>query len=206
MMRQRRQNALYCHIIALEPRPPRLLAGDQSGNHKKFRNRTHDWYDCIHIIRVYIISATASCKKMTPIPDHPGGLRFCRQCSAFLPISQFHASMVRRFECKTHALERAGRYRKNSVPDANRRAVQRVWHALWADSRIVFGRKNAGLTQADVRHLFGQKGMEPDLNWRVVPKDLDAEWGLKNAEIVPKNVRNTLVSAFLKRSREGESL
>jgi hypothetical protein len=130
---------------------------------------------------------------MTPIPDHPGGLRFCRQCATFLPISQFHASAVRRFECKTHALERAGRYRKNAAPDANRRKLQRVWHALWADSQIVFGRKNAGLTQADVRHLFEQKGMEPDLGWRVVPKDPQAEWGVENAEIVPKGVRNALI-------------
>jgi hypothetical protein len=143
---------------------------------------------------------------MTPIPDHPGGLRFCRQCASFLPISQFHAG-VRRFECKTHALERAGRYRKNAAPlDANRRAVQRVWHALWADSRIVFGRKNAGLTQADVRHLFEQKGMALDIGWRVFPKDPHAEWGLKNAEIVPKGVRNALVSTFLKQNRGGEGV
>jgi len=152
-----------------------------------------------------MISATASCKIMAPIPDHPG-LRFCRQCATFLPISQFHASTVRRFECKTHALERASQYRKNAVPDANRRNVQRVWHALWADSRIIFGRKNAGLTQADVRHLFEQKDMDPDLGWRVVFKNPDAEWSLKNAEIVPKGVRNVLVSAFLKRSREGEGV
>jgi hypothetical protein len=64
---------------------------------------------------------------------------------------------------------------------------------LWADSQIVFGRKNAGLTQADVRHLFEQKGMEPDLGWRVVPKDPQAEWGVENAEIVPKGVRNALI-------------
>ena len=141
-------------------------------------------------------------KIMTPIPDAPGGLRFCRQCSSFLPITQFHAG-VRRFECKTHALERAGRYRKNIIPDADKRAVARVWHALWADSRIVFGRQKAGLTQADVCHLFEHKGVEPNLGWRVVPKDPSGEWGVKNAEIVPKGVRNVLVSAFSKRKGEG---
>jgi hypothetical protein len=149
-----------------------------------------------------MISATVRCKIMAPIPDHPGGLRFCRQCATFLPISQFHAG-VRRFECKTHALERAGRYRKNAVPvDASRRAVQRVWHALWSDCRI-FGRKKAVLTQADVRYLFEKQGLEPDINYRVVIKDPDAEFGLKNAEIVPKGVRNVLVSAFSKRNGEG---
>ena len=142
-----------------------------------------------------------SCK-MTPIPDHPGGQRFCRQCKNFLPISQFHAG-VRRFECRTHALERAGRYRKIAIPDASRRALARVWHAFWVDSRMVFGRQKAGLTQADVRHLFEQKGVEPNLAWRVVPKEPDGEWGLNNAEIVPKGVRHVLVSEFLKRSGEG---
>jgi hypothetical protein len=77
---------------------------------------------------------------------------------------------------------------------------------LWTDSRIVFGRKNAGLTQADVQYLFEQKGMEPDINWRVVPKDPGAEWGVENAEIVPKGARNLLVSAFFKRSRGGEGV
>jgi hypothetical protein len=85
--------------------------------------------------------------------------------------------------------------------DASRRAVQRVWHALWSDCRI-FGRKKAVLTQADVRYLFEQKGLEPDINYRVGIKDPDAAWGLKNAEVVPKGVRNMLVSAFSKRSRE----
>jgi hypothetical protein len=172
---------------------------------KTVRNHTHDWYDCIHIVQIYMIHATASCKIMAPIPDHPGGLRFCRQCAAFLPINLFHAG-VRRFECKTHALERAGRYRKNTVPvDASRRAVQRVWHAFWTDCRI-FGRKNAGLKQKDVRLLFEQKGIEPDINYRVVPKNPDAEWGVVNAEIVPKHIRSELVTAFLKRSREGEGV
>jgi hypothetical protein len=138
---------------------------------------------------------------MTPIPDHPSGLRFCRQCALFLPINLFHAG-VRRFECKTHALERAGRYRKHSIPDAKKTVVARVWHALWVDSKMVFGRQKAVLTQADVRHLFEKKGMEPDINYRVVPKNPDAEWGMENAKIVPKNVRNVLVSAFLKRNGE----
>ena len=142
---------------------------------------------------------------MAPIPDHPCCLRFCRQCATFLPISQFPAG-VRRFECKTHALERAGRYRKNAVPvDASRRAVQRVWHALWSDCRI-FGRQKAVLTQADVRYLFAKKGLEPDINYRVVITDPDVAWGVRNAEIVPKGVRNVLVSAFSKRRREGEGV
>ena len=136
---------------------------------------------------------------MSPIPDHPGGLRFCRQCATFLPISQFHAG-VRRFECKTHALERAAKYRKDAVPvDASRRAVQRVWHAFWTDCRIL-GRKNAGLKQKDVRLLFEQKGMEPDINCRVVPKNPDVEWGVGNAEIVPKHIRSELVRRETKRS------
>lgn len=138
-------------------------------------------------------------KIMTPIPEHPDGSRFCRRCGCFLPISQFHAG-VRRFECKRHALERAGRYRKNTIPDASRRAVARVWHALWADSRIVFGRQKVGLTQADVKKLFKEKGVDPDLAWRVVPRNPDDEWGFNNAAIVPKDVRKALVSLFTNNS------
>ena len=99
-------------------------------------------------------------------------------------------------------LERAGRYRKNTIPDAKKKVVARVWHALWVDSKMIFDRQKAVLTQADVHHLFEKKGMDPNLNYRVVPKNPDAEWGVENAEIVPKNVRNVLVSAFLKRNGE----
>ena len=137
---------------------------------------------------------------MAPIPDHPSCSRFCRQCSSYLPLSEFHGG-VRRFECKKHALERASRYRKKARPEgAEKRAVARVWHALWADSKMVFGRQKAGLTQADVRRLFAEKGVEPDLSWRVVPKDPDDEWGFPNAAVVPKAVRRELVAVFVKNS------
>lgn len=118
---------------------------------------------------------------MPPIPDHPDGTRYCRQCSSFLPVTQFHGGRVRRFECKKHALERFCRYRKNAKPDADRRAVARVWHALWADSKMIFGRQKAGLTQADVRRLFDARGMQPDLSWRVVPRNPDCDWTCDNA-------------------------
>ena len=132
---------------------------------------------------------------MQPIPDHPSGSRYCRKCSSFLPKSEFHCG-VRRFECKKHALERAGRYRKDAHPDADKKAVARVWRALWVDSKKVFGREKAGVTQADVRRLFEVKGMLPDLSWRVVPKNPDDDWDVNNAAIVPKDVRKTLFCVF----------
>lgn len=139
---------------------------------------------------------------MSPIPDHPSGSRFCRQCSSFLPLSQFHRG-VRRFECKKHALERFRRYRRHARPDAEKRAVSRVWHALWVDTKMVFHREKAGLTQADVRHLFAREGIQPDLGWRVVPKDPEDAWTCHNAALVPKEVRKELVSVFLK-NKEGK--
>ena len=134
---------------------------------------------------------------MPPIPDHPSGERFCRQCSSYLPISQFHCG-VRRFECKKHALERFSRYRKKACPGAEKKAVGLVWHALWADSKMVFGQQKAGLTQADVRRLFAEKGIDPNPGWRVVPKDPEDRWSCSNTVIVPKAVRKELVSVFVK--------
>jgi hypothetical protein len=87
-------------------------------------------------------------------------------------------------------------YRKRAPADAEKKAVERVWRALWVDSKKIFGRKKAGLTQADVQHLFQVRGIHPDLSWRVVPKDPDDDWGLNNAVVVPKNVRKELVSVF----------
>jgi hypothetical protein len=154
----------------------------------------------------YIRSAQQSVAKiMAPIPDHPSGLRFCRKCAAHLPLGQFHAG-VRRLECRIHALERAARYRKHSTPDAKKKVVARVWHAFWTDSRIVFGQKAVGLKQKDVRFLFELKGIDPDIKYRIVPKNPDAVWGVNNAEIVPKHIRRELASAFLKRSGEVEDV
>lgn len=112
---------------------------------------------------------------MPPVPDHPSGSRFCRRCASFLPISEFHGGTVRRFECKKHALERASRYRKNSRPDPSKTCIARVWHALWADSKAVFGRRGAGLTKAEVLRLFLDNGIQPHTSLRVVPRDPDQD-------------------------------
>ena len=110
-------------------------------------------------------------------------------------MNQFYGG-VRRFECKKHALERFQRYRRQARPDADKTALARVWHALWADSKMVFGQHKASLTQADVRRLFLEKGVKPDLGWRVVPKDPNDQWGITNAAIVPKDVRRALVAVY----------
>eukprot|EP00283_Hemiselmis_rufescens_P008469 CAMPEP_0173433500 /NCGR_PEP_ID=MMETSP1357-20121228/10928_1 /TAXON_ID=77926 /ORGANISM="Hemiselmis rufescens, Strain PCC563" /LENGTH=126 /DNA_ID=CAMNT_0014398213 /DNA_START=83 /DNA_END=460 /DNA_ORIENTATION=+ len=118
---------------------------------------------------------------MLPVPDHPSGIRFCRKCASFLPISEFHGGTTRRFECRRHALERARKYRRNARPDPTRTSIARVWHALWADSRGVFGRQGAGLTKAEVVRLFADKGVRPDTSLRIVPRDPGSEWGFDNA-------------------------
>ena len=75
-----------------------------------------------------------------------------------------------------------------------------MWHALWADSKMVFGLQKAGLTQADVRRLFEAKGVQPDLGWRVVPRDPDGDWTCDNAALVPRDVRKELVSVYVNNS------
>mmetsp|Transcript_33473 Transcript_33473/g.81622 ORF Transcript_33473/g.81622 Transcript_33473/m.81622 type:complete len:226 (+) Transcript_33473:265-942(+) len=118
---------------------------------------------------------------MLGVPDHPSGSRFCRKCASFLPISEFHGGAIRRFECKRHALERARKYRSNARPDPIKKSTERVWHAVWADSKAVFGRRKAGLTKAEVLRLFADKGMHPDTTFRIVPRDPGHEWGFNNA-------------------------
>ena len=138
---------------------------------------------------------------MTPIPD-PDGKRFCRQCTAHLPLSQFHRG-ARRYECKKHALERAKGYRvkqREQCPNSSTKVVlQRIWHALYDDTkRAVFGQthKRVGMTQADVFKLFLASSVKPDLQWRVVPIEPEKACSLENAKIVERDIRRELVAAI----------
>jgi len=51
-----------------------------------------------------------------------------------------------------------------------------------------------------VQRLFAEKDVEPNLGWRVVPKDPGIEWGFDNAELVSSKVRRALVAAYGGRS------
>mmetsp|Transcript_41667 Transcript_41667/g.97255 ORF Transcript_41667/g.97255 Transcript_41667/m.97255 type:complete len:197 (+) Transcript_41667:57-647(+) len=144
---------------------------------------------------------------MAPIPD-PDGKRFCRQCACYLPLCQFHGG-ARRYECKKHALERARVYRarqRGQCPGCSSKVVlQRIWHALYDDTkRAVFrqGHKKVGMTQADVLKIFAERGVKPDLQWRVVPREPGVACGLDNAAIVSRDIRRELVAALEKEGRE----
>lgn len=80
-----------------------------------------------------------------------------------------------------------------------------VWHALWSDARLSFGWKKAGLTQTEVGLLFLEKGIKPDLTWRVMPKNPHLECSLQNAAVVPRAIRRRLVSEWSKKGKDGRS-
>jgi hypothetical protein len=50
-----------------------------------------------------------------------------------------------------------------------------------------------------------KKGIHPDLEWRVMPKNPHAECSLQNAAIVPRGVRRRLVCEWSKQDTDGSS-
>ncbi len=140
---------------------------------------------------------------MAPIPDSPCGLRFCRQCNEFKPVSEFPAGK-RRYQCRKHVQERckASRQKQNDGC-GSKKAVARVWHAAYVDARAVFQRKVTKLSQADVAKLFAEDGVEPSAEFRALPVNPDEAISPHNAILVSKGERRMLVREWT-RAAEGD--
>ena len=66
------------------------------------------------------------------------------------------------------------RQRERSPGRKAKVVLQRIWHALYDDTkRSAFRQENKklGMTQADLLKIFIESGVEPDLQWRVVPRE-----------------------------------
>uniref|UniRef100_A0A6U4XKB5 Uncharacterized protein n=1 Tax=Hemiselmis andersenii TaxID=464988 RepID=A0A6U4XKB5_HEMAN len=81
---------------------------------------------------------------MSPIPDPPCGLRFCRQCNEFKPLSEFPAGK-RRYQCRKHAQERqadvAELFRECDVEPCHRVLPADPLRALAGDNAVVVSRE-----------------------------------------------------------------
>ena len=81
------------------------------------------------------IQTTLQCTGLTVVPDH-NGVRFCRVCNAFLPLSMFPAGH-RRYTCRPHLWQRVGKKARqtayNAVP--RRRLLASIWTRCWKDAK-----------------------------------------------------------------------
>jgi hypothetical protein len=92
-----------------------------------------------------------TCASTTKVPDRDG-VRFCRVCQAFKPVSIFPAG-IRRFVCRTHFWERQGKLRKLVLfTNPSKRAVICLWKRLYEDSRTLG--PSLALTQAEVAEML----------------------------------------------------
>lgn len=109
------------------------------------------------------------------VPDHPTAGRWCKGCSSFLPIESFPPGR-RRYQCRLHTCPQA-RERKERLFARNpsKKALWRMWHYSYLDSRSAFrtgGEKcTYQLVQDDILELCQNAGVQPSSQLRVVPMD-----------------------------------
>ena len=67
------------------------------------------------------------------VPDH-NGVRFCRVCNAFLPLSMFPKGH-RRYTCRPHLWQRIGKKARKAAYKAapRRRLLASIWTRCWKD-------------------------------------------------------------------------
>ena len=143
------------------------------------------------------------CASTTKVPDRDG-VRWCRVCQAFKPVSIFPAG-PRRFVCHTHFWERQGILR-NPVLFTNprKRAVIHLWKRLYEDGHTLG--LSLALTQAEVAEMLealeenDHRGLSPS-DVAIMPRDLAAPVSRENAAFVHKKTRRALLSK-LKQARK----
>jgi len=144
-----------------------------------------------------------TCASTTKVPDRDG-VRFCRVCQEFKPVSIFPAG-PRRFVCRTHFWERQGKIRKLLLfTNTRKRAVICLWKQLYEDS-LTLGLSLA-LTQAEVAEMLealeenDHRCLSPS-DVAIMPRDLAVPISKENAAFVHKKTRRALLSK-LKQARK----
>ena len=134
---------------------------------------------------------------MQGVLEAPEGTRFCKDCQAFVPLSQFHPGQVR-YSCKLHTWEKSGRAAKKKIlQDHYRRKLYRLWALAYADRRI-FGQACLRITQADMEALLMSVGASSGdiAECRIVPRVPTDALSLGNAAVVTCQARRCLVKAW----------
>jgi hypothetical protein len=129
------------------------------------------------------------------------GTKFCKTCGAFLPLEQFYPS-VKAYQCKTHIRSQLSKWKKDAMANPLTKVLINLCDIFRSDGRRVFHRNTVGINHSDLDELFKSKGIEPTNEWRIVPIDPYAAWGLDNINIVSKNVRKVLVSVVKKYTQD----
>ena len=80
-----------------------------------------------------VCASTVQRAGLTAVPDH-NGVRFCRVCNAFLPLSMFPKGH-RRYTCRPHLWQRIGKKARKAAYKAapRRRLLASIWTRCWKD-------------------------------------------------------------------------
>ncbi len=136
------------------------------------------------------------------VPDHPTAGRWCKGCCDFLPLDNFPKGK-RRYMCSKHARPSNARAIREKMFGKNprKKAVWRIWHYAYLDSRSSFPVKGGvdktrSLTQADIAAQCEAQGLEPTTEVRVVPLDPRAPAKPGNMALVGREQRPLLVKVW----------
>ena len=90
-----------------------------------------------------LASTARSSSGLPAVPDH-AGVRFCRACNAFRPLSMFPKGH-RRYTCRPHLWQRIGKKARQAAYRAmpRRKLLASIWTQCWKDVK----NSRLGLTQ-----------------------------------------------------------
>ena len=131
---------------------------------------------------------------LAAVPDLHG-MRFCRACADFLPLSEFPRGQ-RRYICRAHLWERTGRRAKGALlAKPRKRLLSRLWMQCYRD-RVAFGQPRVALTQADIDSLLGASEarlQSEKCGLAVVPRDPRRPLARDNAALVSGEARRRML-------------
>jgi hypothetical protein len=139
---------------------------------------------------------------LPPVPDLDGR-RWCRHCSATLPLASFPAGR-RRYICRKHVWQCVTKPSKTRcLQDPRKNRLWLLWKRCWTDARTVFKQARVGIVQGDIDALLR------DVNGdgvSVMPADPTRVLCTENAVLVQTPERPQLVRAWRAGGAEGYAL
>ena len=140
---------------------------------------------------------------LAPVPDLDGR-RWCRHCSATLPLASFPAGR-RRYICRKHVWQCVTKPSKTRcLQDPRKNRLWLLWKRCWTDARTVFKQARVGIVQGDIDALLQDLDLELDAGGgpdrlldqlSILPVDPTRLLCRANAVVVEKAARKQLVQA-----------
>jgi len=129
-------------------------------------------------------------KKLTP-----PGMRYCKFCEAFLPLSAFYTHIAR-FVCRYHHRTRVRSTElKRWERDPTRGIATEMWFAL-ADVRHYLGYYHVNFDYMDMRALVIHCGIPFSMRPRVLPIDPSLPLRPRNVAIVTKRCFDLIIQTY----------